>query len=60
MSSTATLVSEAKRLAADLTTKSVFDLSSDLPIVADVLLKSANALQSLDARITALEKGKSK
>jgi len=60
MSNTATLVSEAKKLATDLTTKSVFDLSDDLPIVADVLLKSANALQSLDARVTALEKGKSK
>lgn len=53
---TAALLAEVKGLASDLKTKSMFSLADDIPTVADVLLKSATVIQSLDARVTALEK----
>ncbi|HUO36582.1 MAG TPA: hypothetical protein VMU34_01420 [Mycobacterium sp.] len=56
MTDTVALLSEIKRLATDLKTKSMFSLGDDIPLVADVLLKSAAVIQALDARVTALEK----
>ena len=55
MSNTAALLAEVKTLANDLKTKSMFSLGDDIPLVADVMLKSAALIQALDARMTALE-----
>ena len=55
MAITAQLLAEVKGLANDLKTKSMFSLGDDIPTVADVLVKSAALIQSLDARVTALE-----